>query len=104
MSEAHCASDVSLRFPPILKWHWSCSLTAEEGKMIGNTEDIRHESPSEARLVTALRRSGPQTIEALSSISGLSWSQVFLAVDRLSRAGEVALQRLPSSHYQVSVK
>jgi DNA-binding MarR family transcriptional regulator len=60
------------------------------------------QSPSEARLIDALRRSGPYTIEALSSVSGLSWSQVFLAIDRLSRTGNVSLQRLSSCEYQVS--
>ena len=64
----------------------------------------RVEVPSEARLIAALRRSGPQTFESLSSLSGLSWSQVFLAIDRLSRAGDVSIQRLPSCQYQVSVR
>jgi hypothetical protein len=66
--------------------------------------DRHQESPSEARLVAALRRSGPQTLEALSSLSGLSFSQVFLAIDRLSRRGSVSLQRLPSYQYQVSAR
>lgn len=61
-----------------------------------------HQSPSESRLIHALQRRGPQTIETLSSLSGLSWSQVFLAIDRLSRTGNVSLQRLSSCEYQVS--
>jgi predicted transcriptional regulator len=69
--------------------------------MLGNNNHY-HDSPSEARLIDALRRSGPQTIETLSSLSGLSWSQVFLAIDRLSRTGNVSLQRLSSCEYQVS--
>jgi DNA-binding GntR family transcriptional regulator len=55
-------------------------------------------------LIDALRRGGPQTIESLSSESGLSWGQVFLAIDRLSRTGAVSLRRLPSKQYQVSAK
>jgi hypothetical protein len=63
-----------------------------------------HAVSPDHRLLDALRRGGPQTIEGLSSLSGLSWGQVFLAIDRLSRTGNVCLRRLPSRHYQVSVK
>jgi hypothetical protein len=76
-------------------------LKPEEANMIRNND---HHTPSEARLIDALRRRGPQTIETLSSLSGLSWSQVFLAIDRLSRTGNVSLQRLPSCEYQVSAR
>jgi DNA-binding MarR family transcriptional regulator len=58
---------------------------------------------SEGLLIQALHRRGPQTIEALSSTSGLSWSQVFMAIDRLSRSGMVALRRSGRGEYQVSV-
>jgi hypothetical protein len=59
---------------------------------------------NEVRLVQALRRSGPQTIEALSSRSGLSWSQVFLALDRLSRSGAIALRPGGPGVYTAFVK
>ena len=67
---------------------------------------LRQERPtrSEGLLIQALQRSGPQTIEALSLTSGLSWSQVFMAIDRLSRSGTVALRRSGQGEYQVSVK
>jgi len=67
------------------------------------SHETRDGPSSDHQLLEALRRSGPQTIEALSSVSGLSWGQVFLAIDRLSRTGNVSLRRLPSCHYQVSL-
>jgi hypothetical protein len=72
--------------------------------MSQHNHDSHLRSSSDDLLIDALRRGGPQTIEGLSSLSGLSWVQVFLAIDRLSRTGTVSLQRLPSRHYQVSVK
>lgn len=55
------------------------------------------------RLIEVLRQEGPQTIEALSTRAGISWTQVFLAIDRLSRSGGVSLRRLGGSRYQVSL-
>jgi predicted transcriptional regulator len=61
-------------------------------------------SSSEDSLLEMLRRRGPQTMETLSLISGLSWNQVFSAIDRLSRQGSVSLQRRPPCEYQVSAR
>lgn len=36
------------------------------------------------KIIAALKKSGPQTIEAMSSIPGMSWVRVLFAVDRLS--------------------
>lgn len=45
-------------------------------------------------LVSALKTCGPTTMDHLSRLlPSVSWSQVFLAVDRLSRCGMVSLQR-----------
>ncbi len=48
-------------------------------------------------LITSLKKRGPLTIEALAAESGMSWAQMFSAVDRLSRAGTVSLRRIGSS-------
>lgn len=45
-------------------------------------------------LITSLKKRGPLTIEALAAESGMSWAQMFSAVDRLSRAGTVSLRRI----------
>lgn len=71
--------------------------------MIEHNHERPSEHSSDDRLLDALRRSGPQTIETLSSLSGLSWGQVFIAIDRLSRSGQVSLQRLHVCEYQVSL-
>jgi hypothetical protein len=43
---------------------------------------------------SALKKSGPLTIEQMSYIPGMSWVRVFSAVDRLSRLGVVSLRRV----------
>ncbi len=52
-------------------------------------------------LIASLKKRGPLTIEALAAESGMSWAQMFSAVDRLSRAGAVSLRRIGSA-YQVA--
>lgn len=56
---------------------------------------------TDEKLVAELKRTGPLTIEELSSQSGMSWAQMFAAIDRLSRAGAVLLRRT-GSEYQVT--
>ncbi|MBM4132907.1 MAG: hypothetical protein FJ245_03980 [Nitrospira sp.] len=61
-------------------------------------------SPVEERLLDALKTRGVQTIEQLaSSLPTVSWAQVFLAVDRLSRSGLVSLKRAGGCRYAVSL-
>lgn len=55
-------------------------------------------------LLEALRGMQPQTIESLCALlPGMTWSQVFLAVDRLNRAGMVMLQPVRRGEYQISL-
>ncbi|HEV8539648.1 MAG TPA: hypothetical protein VGQ60_00660 [Nitrospiraceae bacterium] len=55
-------------------------------------------------LTSALRVSGPTTMDRLVSLLPcVSWSQVFLAVDRLSRSGTVSLQRTRSGDYRIAL-
>jgi len=56
---------------------------------------------TDEKLIAALKKRGPLTIEEMSSASGLSWAQVFFAVDRLSRIGAVSLRRI-GPEYQVA--
>lgn len=58
---------------------------------------------ADERLLAALATEGPQTIESLASLPGLSWAPVFLALDRLSRSGEVLLRPVGHGEYQVSI-
>jgi len=59
-------------------------------------------SAAEVLVLEALRTGGPQTIEQLAyAMKQVSWSQVFLAVDRLSRSGAVRLSRVDRGGYRV---
>jgi DNA-binding Lrp family transcriptional regulator len=49
---------------------------------------------TDEKIVAALKKNGPLTIEEMSSIPGMSWVRVFSAVDRLSRSGVVSLHRI----------
>ncbi|MGH7207705.1 MAG: hypothetical protein ACREI2_16020 [Nitrospiraceae bacterium] len=68
------------------------------------SNDVTTSLSTDELLLEALRGMGPQTIESLcSSFPNMTWSQVFLAVDRLSRAGVVSLQPVQRCEYQVSL-
>ena len=58
---------------------------------------------TDERLVQALKDSSPQTLERLAASSGMSWSELFFAVDRLSRNGKVTIRRLRRCEYEVSL-
>lgn len=53
----------------------------------------------ENSLLHLLHGNGSQTLEQLVAISGLSPSQVSLAVDRLSRSGDVILKRVGMEYH-----
>lgn len=61
-------------------------------------------SSTDERLLAVLRQSGPQTLDTLARLPGLSMAQILLAVDRLSRAGAVALRQMPNREYQVVIR
>jgi predicted transcriptional regulator len=49
---------------------------------------------TDEKIIAALKKSGPLTIEQMSSMPGMSWVRAFSAVDRLSRSGVVSLHRI----------
>jgi hypothetical protein len=53
------------------------------------------------RVIGALTNFGPQTIDDLAALVSLGWHEVLLAVDRLSRDGQVALRRTADRRYLV---
>jgi len=57
-------------------------------------------NPHRWKIIAALKKNGPLTIEDMSSMPGMSWVRVFSAVDRLSRLGAVSLCRVGLA-YQV---
>ena len=54
-------------------------------------------------MVSTLNRQGAQTMEGLSSLTGIGWAQVFLSVDRLSRIGKVSLTPVRPCEYRISI-
>jgi DNA-binding MarR family transcriptional regulator len=59
-------------------------------------------TPVETVVLDLLRRDGPHTFESLIQKGGLGWSQVFGAIDSLSRSGLVQLRRIDGNGYLVS--
>jgi hypothetical protein len=58
----------------------------------------------EEAVLDRLQSSGPSYLEDLvMQLPNFSWSQVFLAVDRMSQEGLLSLQHLPSSAYYVAL-
>ena len=54
------------------------------------------------RILSILRTHNGLTLEQMAaSLTGAGWPQVFLAVDRLSRSGEVALRQAGIGRYQL---
>ena len=60
-------------------------------------------SLTEQRLLDALRRSGPFTLDTVSTLCDMSWAQAFIVVDRLSRSRHVSLHRTDSREYLISI-
>jgi hypothetical protein len=56
---------------------------------------------TEEVLLGVLRDGQMRTMDGLVEATGLDWSRVFLAIDRLSRAGNISLQRTGRVQYQV---
>ncbi len=59
--------------------------------------------PVNERLLNVLRDYGPQTLEGLCALPEVSWAQVLLAVDHLTRSGTVTMKRIGTCEYQVSL-
>ena len=60
-------------------------------------------SSTERRLLEVLQEKGPQTLENLCALPDLSWAQVLLAVDHLSRSREMTIEMIAPCEYQVSL-
>lgn len=55
------------------------------------------------KILIVLRKKGAQTMEDLTTLTGIGWTQAFLSVDRLSRIGKVSLTPVRPCEYRVSV-
>jgi hypothetical protein len=42
-------------------------------------------------------------MDTLSKLTGISWGQIFMAVDRLSRVGKITLTPVRPGEYRISI-
>jgi hypothetical protein len=68
-----------------------------------DTEQSTTSHPVDRAMLSALKRKGAQSLEGLSSLTGIGWAQVFLSVDRLSRIGRVSLTPVRPCEYRISI-
>ena len=60
--------------------------------------------PLEEAIVEKLRNDGPCCFDdVVAGLPNVSWGQIFVAVDRMSRDGRVFLRQLGYSTYQISL-
>lgn len=59
--------------------------------------------PVDRTMLLTLKRRGAQSLEGLSTLTGIGWAQVFLSVDRLSRIGRVSLTPVRPCGYRISI-
>ena len=61
---------------------------------------------AEERIIEILQTTGPCTLDEVSRFfhPNLSWSDVFVAVDQMSRDGRVSLRQVGYSTYQIALK
>ncbi len=82
-------------------------LTAMQSPVRNRVEDAaRHECSAEVRrqIISALERECECDLEDLVRLCASStWNQVFLAIDRLSRTGEVRLRPKRAGGYAVTL-
>jgi hypothetical protein len=55
------------------------------------------------RMLGVLKTKGAQSMEGLSNLMGIGWSQVFMSVDRLSRMGKISLTPVRPCEYRISI-
>ena len=55
------------------------------------------------KMLNVLKRKGAQSMEALPSLTGIGWAQVFMSVDRLSRIGKLSLTPVRPCEYRISI-
>ena len=67
------------------------------------TEQNFTSDPVDRAMLSTLKRRGAQSLEGLSSLTGIGWAQVILSVDRLSRIGRVSLTPVRPCEYRISI-
>jgi hypothetical protein len=55
------------------------------------------------RMLGVFRKNGAQSMEGLSTLTGIGWAQVFMSMDRLSRIRKVSLTPVRPCEYRISI-
>ncbi len=55
------------------------------------------------RMLGLLKKEGAQSLDDISTLTGIGWAQVFMSVDRLSRMGRVSLMPVRPCGYRISI-
>ena len=53
------------------------------------------------RMFGVLKKKGAQSMEDLSTLTGIGWAQVFMSMDRLSRIGKASLTPVRPCEYRI---
>ena len=51
----------------------------------------------------AIKKNGAQSLDGLSTLTGIGWAQIFMSVDRLSRIGRLSLTPVRPCEYRISI-
>jgi hypothetical protein len=66
---------------------------------------LQRKAVVEERVLQVLHQQGRQTLDQLGTLlPDINWSQLFLAIDRMSRSGRISLRWMGSGDYLISTK
>ena len=54
-------------------------------------------------MLGVFKKKGAQSMEGISTVTGIGWAQVFMSVDRLSRTEKVSLTPVRPCEYRISI-
>ena len=74
-----------------------------EGTMRTHTQPPTTPQTVDRSMRGVLKKKGAQSMEGLSTLTGIGWAQVFMSVDRLSRIGKVSLTPVRPCQYRISI-
>jgi len=72
-----------------------------EGTMRTHSQPPTTPQTVDRRMFGVLKKKGAQSMEDLSTLTGIGWAQVFMSVDRLSRIGKVSLTPVRPCEYRI---
>ena len=74
-----------------------------EGTMRTHSQPPTTPQTVDRRMLDVLKRNGAQSMEGISTLTGIGWAQVFMSVDRLSRIGKASLNPIRPCEYRISI-